>query len=72
MLVLRDVTAANDHAAASILGAFVHQVQAQRGKKIPADDADALIDAARWIVDQAGWEAPGLSSRMAHGRIPAA
>ena len=33
------------------LEAFIHQVEAQAGKKIPQGDADALIAAAHDIID---------------------
>jgi hypothetical protein len=32
------------------LGAFINEVQAQRGKKIPTADADELIAAAQQII----------------------
>jgi hypothetical protein len=51
LLVLQDVTEENDHAATNILDAFVNHVEAQRGKKIPEADADALISRAMTIGD---------------------
>jgi hypothetical protein len=42
--------------AVNQLDAFVNQVTAQRGKKIPADAADDLIDAANSIIDAIGEE----------------
>ena len=33
------------------LNAFINQVKAQRGKKIPETQADKLIAAAQWIID---------------------
>ncbi|MHC4432495.1 MAG: choice-of-anchor Q domain-containing protein, partial [Planctomycetota bacterium] len=38
-------------AAANKLEAFINEVEAQRGKKIPPDDADELITAAQAIID---------------------
>ncbi len=40
----------NDRAAANVLGAFIHEVEAQRGKKISALDADNLLAAAEAIL----------------------
>jgi hypothetical protein len=52
VLILGDIQEANDHAAASMLGAFINLVEAQRGKHIPDLDADELIGAAQAIIDQ--------------------
>ncbi len=49
---LSDGIPANDHAAVNSLEAFINGVEAQRGKKISQDDADALIAAARAIIDR--------------------
>jgi hypothetical protein len=49
-LILGDLQPNNDHAAANVLGAFIHHVAAQYGKKISAEDADALIAAAEKII----------------------
>ena len=43
--------AKNDTTAANACKAFIHCVQAQRGKKIPQAGADALIAAAQQIID---------------------
>jgi hypothetical protein len=51
LLVLQDVAEENDLAATNIIGAFVNHVEAQRGKKIPEADADALISRAMAIGD---------------------
>lgn len=45
-----------DEAAANKIEAFVHEVQAQRGKKIPIVTADELIGAAWEIIDLLGRE----------------
>ncbi len=39
------------NAAANQLNAFINQVEAQRGKKLTEEQADALIAAAQWIID---------------------
>lgn len=49
-LILGDLQESNDHAAASALAAFIHQAEAQSGKKIPTDDANVLIEAAEEII----------------------
>jgi len=41
----------NDVAAINTLQAFIRAVEAQRGNKIPVDDADDLIAAAQQIID---------------------
>jgi hypothetical protein len=46
-----DRNAQNDAAAVNALEAFIQEVQAQRGKKIAAPDADALVAAAQQIID---------------------
>ena len=43
--------AKNDATAAGALKAFIHCVQAQRGKKMGRTDADALMAAAQQIID---------------------
>ena len=48
---LQDMNQNNDVAAIGSLGAFINAVEAQRGKKIPESDADALIAAAQAIID---------------------
>jgi len=48
---LDDVNENNDGAAVNALGAFINAVEAQRGKKISEDDADALIEMAQQIID---------------------
>ena len=48
---LVDINANNDVAAVNSLQAFINAVEAQRGNKIPAADADALIAAAQAIID---------------------
>ncbi len=48
---LDDLNAHNDAAAIGSLQAFIGQVEAQRGKTIPEEDADALIAAAQVIID---------------------
>lgn len=48
---LDDANPNNDGAATNSLQAFINAVEAQSGKKIPEDDADALIAAAQAIID---------------------
>jgi hypothetical protein len=48
---LDDVSENNDVAAVNALNAFINAVQAQRGNKIPAAAADALIAAALEIIE---------------------
>jgi len=48
---LDDLNENNDVAAVNALNAFINAVEAQRGNKIPEEDADALIDAAQQIID---------------------
>ncbi|MHC4158568.1 MAG: FIMAH domain-containing protein, partial [Planctomycetota bacterium] len=48
---LEDENENNDIAAINTLGAFINAVEAQRGKKIPEAEADALIAAAQQIID---------------------
>ena len=40
-----------DTAGVNQLEAFINQVEAQRGKKLTEEEADALIAAAQWIID---------------------
>jgi hypothetical protein len=47
---LASVQRGNESSARGQLGAFVNEVQAQRGKKIPTADADELIAAAQQII----------------------
>ncbi len=49
--VLEDDNENNDVAAINSLRAFINAVQAQRGKKIPEADADALIADAQEIIN---------------------
>jgi len=49
--VLEDGNDSNDVAAVGKLRAFIRQVDAQAGKKIPQADADALMAAAQEIID---------------------
>jgi hypothetical protein len=48
---LIDASTLNDNSAVNSLAAFINAVKAQRGKAIPAADADALIAAAQNIID---------------------
>jgi hypothetical protein len=48
---LEDMNENNDVAATNKLMAFIHEVQAQAGSKIPQEDADALIAQAQAIVE---------------------
>jgi len=48
---LEDENENNDAAAINTLGAFINAVEAQRGKKIPEAEADALIAAAQEIIE---------------------
>jgi len=48
---LEDGNKNNDGAAAGSLRAFIHAVNAQRGKKISEADADSLITVAEQIID---------------------
>lgn len=50
-LLLVDMVPGNDHAAENILDAFINQVNAQSGKKIPPADAADLVAAAEEIID---------------------
>ena len=50
-LILGDLQENNDHVAVNVLGAFIHHVEAQYGKKISASDADALIEVAGEIIE---------------------
>jgi len=65
-MILTDVVPGNDHAATNILQAFINQATAQSGKKIPAEDADALIAAAQQIIDMLD-EAAAASPASAWG-----
>jgi hypothetical protein len=47
---LASVQRGNESSASGQLGAFINEVEAQRGKKIPSADADALIAAAQQII----------------------
>jgi hypothetical protein len=47
---LDDLNENNDVAATNALGAFIHFVEAKRGKKIAEEDADMLIQAALNII----------------------
>ena len=47
---LCDANPKNDRAAANVLSAFIHEVEAQRGKKISAPDADQLLAATEAIL----------------------
>jgi len=49
--VLEDSNQNNDAAAINSLEAFINKLEAQRGKKIPADVADELIAKAQEIID---------------------
>ena len=48
--LLTDADSANDASARGNLGAFIHHLRAQRGKKIPTAAADALIAEAEGIL----------------------
>jgi hypothetical protein len=48
--VLEDSNPKNDGAAVNSLEAFINKLEAQRGKKIPAETADELIAIAREII----------------------
>jgi hypothetical protein len=48
---LEDENENNDIAAINTLEAFINAVEAQRGKKIPEAEADALIAAAQEIIE---------------------
>jgi len=47
---LKSLEKENDGAAINQLNAFINEVEAQSGKKIPSDDAGALIDKAHMII----------------------
>ena len=49
--VLEDLNTNNDVAAVNGLTAFINEVEAQRGEKIPVEQADALIADAQAIID---------------------
>jgi hypothetical protein len=46
-----DLKENNDGAAVNALEAFINEVEAQRGNKIPEDEANALIQAVQKIID---------------------
>ena len=48
---LDDANANNDQSACNVLGSFVNAVEAQRGKKITDDQADALVERANAITN---------------------
>jgi len=48
---LDDINANNDEAAVNALQSFINAVEAQRGNKITAEDADALIAEAQATID---------------------
>ena len=48
--LLNDGDPANDHAAVNVLNAFINKVQAQAGKKIPAELAADLITMAEELI----------------------
>ena len=50
--VLRSLDSANDNAALRVLLAFIDVVSAQRGKRIPAPEADDMIALASSIAEQ--------------------
>lgn len=56
---LKSLEKENEGAAINQLEAFINAVEAQRGKKITDDDADALIATAQLIIDLIGGEEPG-------------
>lgn len=47
---LEDLQEKNDHAAINNLEAFINSVEAQRGKKLTDDEADALIASATEVI----------------------
>jgi hypothetical protein len=49
--VIELINDCQDLAAVNVLEAFINQVEAQRGKKLTEEEADALIAAAQWIID---------------------
>ena len=51
---LDDLNENNDVAATNALGAFIHFVEAKRGKRISKEDADMLIQAAQDIITALG------------------
>jgi hypothetical protein len=51
LALLTDLVEDNDHVAQNVLAAFINQVEAQHGKKIPAKDADGLIEDAQEIIE---------------------
>lgn len=50
----RDLAAGNTDGACAKLAAFIHQVSAQSGKKIDADDAEELIAEAQAVRESLG------------------
>jgi hypothetical protein len=50
--VLGDNNQKNDGSAVNSLEAFINQVEAQLGKKIPVEDRLLLIEKAREIIDR--------------------
>jgi hypothetical protein len=49
--LLEDDNVNNDVAVVNLLEAFINAIEAQYDKKIPAADADALIEAAQEIIE---------------------
>ncbi|MCK5526664.1 MAG: tandem-95 repeat protein, partial [Candidatus Latescibacteria bacterium] len=49
--VIKSLEKGNDRAAINQLGAFINEVEAQRGKKLTEADADALMAAAHQIIE---------------------
>jgi len=50
---IADLERGNERSTAGILGAFIHEVEAlERSGRLPAADAEALINSASNIVDQ--------------------
>jgi hypothetical protein len=56
----------NEQAAAGKLGAFIHHVEAQTGKKLAEADADALVDTAEAILAAIA-SGPAPAAKMAVG-----
>ncbi len=48
---IKSLQKGNETAAINQINAFINEVNAQRGKKIPADQADHLISEAKHIID---------------------
>ena len=54
MAALDDIQTGNDAAAINVMFAFIHSVEAQRGKRLTNTQADSLVSAAQQIISALG------------------